>query len=333
MLMKQLNKIYQSFMPLFKGYHIIIVPKDKARTRTFKVSGFSLKVLMVSVVLSVPLFLVSVLSTIHYQNRLITLKRANYENQKLLENKKELIIKLSAVEKSLTQMDDNVNRLGHVLDIDPQGMQTGLGPVYDIDSYVDDDKNPSFDKVEIDTETLVKEWLEQNGEITTGKFHKKLVDLQSQSDYLSKRIESLFEQNKEKIRFVSATPTVLPVAGWVTSEFGMRVHPLSHRFRMHYGMDIASPKGTPIKAPADGMVVYAGVSSGYGNVVVIDHGYGISSLMAHASKLDVKIGQQISRGEVVALVGSTGAASGNHLHYEIRVDGIPTDPMTFVAQQ
>lgn len=333
MLMKRLDKVLQILMPLFKGYHIIIVPKDKSRTRTFKVSGFSLKVLIVSVVLSVPLFLVSVLSTIHYQNKLIALKRANYENQKLWENKKELVLKFAAMEKSLTQMDESINHLGQVLDIDPQGLQMGLGPVYDIDEYVDDEHGGVMNPPTIDTNTLVREWLEQNGEITSGRFYKKLMDLESQTAYLNKRIESLFEQNKEKIRFVNATPSLLPVEGWVTSEYGMRIHPLSRRFRMHYGMDIASPYGTPIKTPADGVVIYAGTSGGYGNVVVIDHGYGISSLLGHTSKIDAKLGQKVARGDVVAYVGSTGAASGNHLHYEIRVDGIPADPTSFVAQQ
>lgn len=333
MFMKHLDKILQAFMPLFKGYHIILVPKDKSRTRTFKVSGFSLKVLVVSVVLSVPLFLISVLSTIHYQNKLIALKRANYENQQLWENKKELVLKFAAMEKGLSQMDESLNHLGQVLDIDPQGLQMGLGPVYDIDEYVDDEHGSLMEQAAVDTDRLVKEWLEQNGEITSGRFYKKLMDLQSQTAYLNKRIESLFEQNKEKIRFVNATPSLLPVEGWVTSEYGMRIHPLSRRFRMHYGMDIASPYGTPIKTPADGVVIYTGNSGGYGNVVVIDHGYGISSLLGHASKIDAKLGQKVARGDVVAYVGSTGAASGNHLHYEIRVDGIPADPMSFVAQQ
>lgn len=320
-------------MALFKDYHIILVPKDTARTRTFKVSGFSLKVLIVSVVFSVPLFLVSVLSTIHYQNKLITLKRANYENQKLWEHKKEMVLKLAALEKSLSQVDEGVNHLTEVLDIDPQGLKMGLGPVYDIDEYIEGESLDLDAEPAVDTDILVKEWLEQNGEITSGRFHKKLMDINSQTVYLNKRIESLFEQNKEKIRFVNATPSILPVEGWVTSEFGMRVHPLSRRYRMHYGLDIASPHGTPVKTPADGVVVFAGASGGYGRAVVIDHGYGVSSLMAHASRIDVELGQKVSRGDVVAAVGSTGAASGAHLHYEIRVDGIPSDPMAFLAGQ
>lgn len=333
MVMERLKQAYRAFMSLFQGYHIIVVPKNKERTRAFQVSGFSLKVLIVSVVLSVPLFLISLLSTIHYQNKLVSLKRANYENQKLWENKKELVLKLASLEKGLTQMDESVNHLGQVLDIDPQGLKMGLGPVYDIEEYVDEDGDGPLSVPSVDTDLLVKEWLEQNGEITTGRFDKKVMDLQSQTQFLSKRIESLFEQNKEKIRFVNASPSVLPVKGWVTSEFGMRIHPLSRRYRMHYGIDIASPHGTPIKSPADGVVAYAGSSGGYGRVVVIDHGYGIASLLAHTSRVDVVPGQKVARGDVVAAVGSSGAATGAHLHYEIRVDGIPSDPFQFVAQQ
>ena len=124
----------------------------------------------------------------------------------------------------------------------------------------------------------------------------------------------------------------MPVNGWVTSDFGGRRSPYSGVYKMHYGIDIASPMGTPVQAPADGKVVFAESKGGYGRMVVIDHGYGVQTLYGHASKIFVDNGQKIKRGDEIALVGSTGASTGPHLHYEIHVDGIPADPLNFIME-
>lgn len=332
-MVKYLDKPYRYLMSLFKGYHIIVVPKEKGDTKTFKVSGFSLKVLVMSVVLSVPLFLVSLLTTIHYQNKLVSLKRDTYENHKLIQHKKELIAEVAKLEKKLETMDGNLEQISKVMDVDLESMKAGVGPVSDLDLYLPEDEviHP-LDSLQVDSETLIDEWIENNGDLSVDKFSNKLASIKKQSSYLNKKIKSLFEQNKDKIRFVNSSPSAMPVSGWVTSEFGMRKHPISRRMRMHQGMDIASPYGSPIKAPADALVVYAGYHGGHGRVVVLDHGYGITTMYAHASALEVSIGDQVRRGDVIAKVGSSGASTGPHLHYEVRVDGIPTDPMAFIQE-
>ena len=96
------------------------------------------------------------------------------------------------------------------------------------------------------------------------------------------------------------------------------------------GIDVTAPSGTPIEAPAGGRVTLAGWQAGYGNVVTVDHGYGIETKFAHASKLLVRRGQRVERGQNIALVGNTGLATGPHLHYEIIVNGKPVDPLTYV---
>lgn len=101
---------------------------------------------------------------------------------------------------------------------------------------------------------------------------------------------------------------------------------------MHNGVDIAAPIGTPIIAPSDGVVIYAGPKGGYGRAVIIDHGYGIQTLYGHTSQLFVSEGDHVSRGEKIAAVGSTGASTGPHLHYEVHVDGIPTNPMNYILK-
>ncbi len=117
-----------------------------------------------------------------------------------------------------------------------------------------------------------------------------------------------------------------PVDGRVSSPFGSRVHPISGQERMHDGLDLAAPTGTPIRAARAGEVVFAGEKGGYGNAVVLEHRDGTTSLYGHASVLRVEAGQSVRAGEIVAEVGSTGHSTGPHLHFEVRRDGEPIDP-------
>lgn len=115
--------------------------------------------------------------------------------------------------------------------------------------------------------------------------------------------------------------------GRVTSDYGMRIHPISGKYKMHTGIDFGgNPAGTPVLASADGIVITAGWLSGYGYTVIIDHGNKISTLYAHNSKLYVKAGEEVQRGQKIAAVGSTGNSTGPHIHFEVRVDGEHTDP-------
>jgi murein DD-endopeptidase MepM/ murein hydrolase activator NlpD len=117
-----------------------------------------------------------------------------------------------------------------------------------------------------------------------------------------------------------------PVEGPITSEFGMRMHPILKVRKMHTGIDIAAPHGTPIHAAADGRVVKAEYVRGYGNCVIIDHGGGVATLYAHCSAFHVVVGQFVKQRDVIADVGSTGLATGPHVHFELRVNGKPVKP-------
>ena len=133
---------------------------------------------------------------------------------------------------------------------------------------------------------------------------------------------------------LAATPSIMPTQGWLTSAFSsMRAHPILHIARPHEGIDVTAPMGTPIEAPAAGVVIETGWESGYGNTVSIDHGYGIVTKFAHTSKILVREGQRVSRGQRIALVGNSGLATGPHLHYEVHVNGRPVDPLKYVLPE
>lgn len=123
----------------------------------------------------------------------------------------------------------------------------------------------------------------------------------------------------------SAAGLIWPVSGVLTSTYGMRWG------RMHEGIDIGAPSGTPIYAAAGGTVNYAGWEGGYGNLIVIDHGNGLATAYGHQSQLAVSSGQTVARGQVIGYVGSTGHSTGPHLHFEVRVNGSPTDPLAYLS--
>lgn len=131
-----------------------------------------------------------------------------------------------------------------------------------------------------------------------------------------------------------AMPSIMPTSGWLTSAFAsMREHPILHYARPHEGIDVQAPLGAPIQSPGAGVVISTGWETGYGNTVEIDHGYGITTKFAHCSKILVRQGQRVKRGDLIAEVGNTGLATGPHLHYEVHVHGQPVDPLRYVLPQ
>jgi murein DD-endopeptidase MepM/ murein hydrolase activator NlpD len=129
-----------------------------------------------------------------------------------------------------------------------------------------------------------------------------------------------------------SAPSLWPARGWLTSEFGVRVDPYSAERAMHRGVDIATPHGAAVIAPSDGLVVFSGVEGSYGKVLVIDHGWGLKTRYGHLSEVLVSPGERVKRGARVALVGNTGRSTGPHLHYEVRVNGIPENPARFFTE-
>lgn len=165
----------------------------------------------------------------------------------------------------------------------------------------------------------------------------ELTDIQRQIDQIRQAID-LRRESQEEIRgflidqrsLLSAKPRGWPTRGWMTSGFGMRNSPFSGAVKMHEGLDIAARIGTPIYASADGIVSQSGYEEGYGKLVAVDHGYGYKTFYAHTSKIYVKVGQRVKRGDLIAAVGNTGSSTGAHLHYEVRLNGVPLNPKKFL---
>lgn len=146
--------------------------------------------------------------------------------------------------------------------------------------------------------------------------------LQSVTEYLTKQKDRL-----------TATPAVWPTEGHVTSRFGPRTSPFTGQPQHHTGVDIAAPPGTPIRAPADGVVTFVGTLPGYGHAIVLTHGFGFKTFYGHNQRNQVGKGQTVKRGQVIALVGSTGYSTGAHLHYEVLLNDQPHDPLKYIVDE
>jgi murein DD-endopeptidase MepM/ murein hydrolase activator NlpD len=159
---------------------------------------------------------------------------------------------------------------------------------------------------------------------------KTLDNLLSRSRLQKESFNNIVQYLDEKKFLREHTPSIIPVQGWFMSGFGYRIDPFTGQVKMHEGLDIAAPPGTPIIAPADGSVKFAGERRGFGLTLEIDHGYGYTTLYGHCQRIDVEEGNRVTRGDVVARVGSTGKSTGPHLHYEVRVSQIPVNPIHYI---
>jgi murein DD-endopeptidase MepM/ murein hydrolase activator NlpD len=167
---------------------------------------------------------------------------------------------------------------------------------------------------------------------------EEIGDLLAYNEDLQRKLDSIFESinneennNYEILEQLPADSGFLrPVNGTITDTFGGRINPVTGVPGNHNGIDYANSTGTPILATKNGVVTYSGWIEGYGNTIILDHGEGIQSLYGHAESLAVSVGQAICQGDVVAYVGSTGMSTGPHLHFEIRINGIPVDPFIYI---
>jgi murein DD-endopeptidase MepM/ murein hydrolase activator NlpD len=149
---------------------------------------------------------------------------------------------------------------------------------------------------------------------------------------IEERLASVRSGVERRQALASATPSIWPVTGWLSSGYGNRKDPFSGGADFHPGLDISANHGRPVQATADGSVTSATDGGNYGNLVVIDHGFGIVTRYGHLSRFAVMNGQRVHRGEVIGYVGSTGRSTSAHLHYEILVNGRLTNPLSLLAK-
>ena len=162
------------------------------------------------------------------------------------------------------------------------------------------------------------------------EIHKQAQQLDIASIRQREGFESLFNFLQDQRNLLSSTPAIRPTKGWVTSGFGYRISPFTGLREFHKGLDIATRRGMPIIATADGIISFIGNSGLLGKVIVIDHGHGIVTRYGHVEKVITKRGQAVKRGDNIAHIGVSGRTTGPHVHYEVRLKGIPVDPSKYI---
>jgi murein DD-endopeptidase MepM/ murein hydrolase activator NlpD len=165
-----------------------------------------------------------------------------------------------------------------------------------------------------------------NPEDTFGLLRTLLEGLESRLNVVQRNVE-------RRNALASATPSIWPAHGWLTSTMGRRADPMTGGADYHPGLDIAGDRGQAVYATADGTVTHAGRQGAYGNLIVIDHGFGLQTRYGHLSGFEVRQGEKVQRGDLIGRLGATGRATGNHLHYEVLANGRLLNPLKLLTQQ
>lgn len=328
-----------------KTYTILVASNRHGETFRFSIRASWLKALALVAFAGL---LLATAATLDYMGLLLT---ANENRVLVSENstlKKQFQVaeeKLSSLEASLDRIQNFTKKLNLITNIEDEertlkltmnsgpksgasdGAQTGVTRLPSSEFMI---RDPQV------SETPFTD--EKNGELgisrDTSRDYSSLsvrVDRALRNSQLREQgVLQLWDSLSERQSLLLATPSIKPTRGWFTSRFGYRVDPFTNRSELHAGLDMAAPPGTPVYAPADGVISYVGYEAGYGKLVSIDHGYGVITRYGHNSRVFVEQGQKVHRWDVISAVGTTGRSTGAHLHYEVRIHGIPVDPMNYI---
>jgi murein DD-endopeptidase MepM/ murein hydrolase activator NlpD len=155
--------------------------------------------------------------------------------------------------------------------------------------------------------------------------------IQSATFFQEKSFIKLLNALEERREILACTPSIRPTKGWYSSPFGRRVSPFTGRREFHKGVDIANHAGTKIMASAKGIITYSGRKGGYGRMIIVDHGHGMETRYAHMERLFKNEGDIVKRGDIIGTMGNTGRSTGPHLHYEVRLNGVPINPTNYIV--
>jgi murein DD-endopeptidase MepM/ murein hydrolase activator NlpD len=303
-----------------RSYTILVVPDRSAQTRKFRVQK---KLIVRTLTAFGVLLLAGVGMVIHYfyvVGQVVENRVLREENAQLRTQVKVIHEKVASVTQTLDRVERFDQKLRALTQLNDPERNLAVGPLPAAD-HLEGEEAP--DEV-IGNHSAIPE------DVTF--LPSKLDSLSSEASRQEESIQELTRYFEDQKNLLASTPSLWPVRGWVTSAFGVRLDPYTAERTMHCGLDIANAAGTPVLSPSDGVVIFDGTEGGYGNVLVLDHGYGVRTRYGHLAKIFVKLGDHVKRGQKVAAIGNTGRSTGPHLHYEVRVNGIPEDPRKFILE-
>ncbi len=282
---------------------VIIVPHSKADFIKFSFSSRTFVIVASVALVAVILSVVAVSFTGSAVDRRADVSRLESENLELARVNQDLESTITAVQQRLDEFEERTSRLALAA-----GMVAENG-----------------DRMVLDSRASV---------VNAGGPYTRLpgdVDtLRLQGDTIADQLLELEQTMDDQELKFSSTPTIAPVIGVITDGFGSRTDPFTGRRAHHNGLDLSARRGTPIMAPADGVVVFAGRKGGMGRMVRISHGFGYQTVYGHLDSIQVEPGQDVHRGEHIGQLGNTGRSTGPHLHYEVIKDGRTVNPLYYI---
>ena len=288
-------------------YTVIVVPHAKARFRKIQVPLKLARWVMGGATVSA---LVLAGGLVHYTRiaaEVYELRRLRAENQVLTQKTREYEQNAGKLQAKVEQLHSIVSKLGIMAGLDHALPDTNIGGEGGVASFETVPPGSAFPHSLTEMDLSVS----------------ALTDK-------STRLEAFYRDQK---LLLSSTPSIWPVRGYLSATFGKRLDPFTGRPDFHPGIDISTPIGTKVVAPADGIVLSTALSGGYGNAIIIDHGYGVVSRYGHLDSYNVRPGQKVHRGDVIGFVGNTGRSTGPHLHYEVCVREQAQNPIHFILDE
>jgi murein DD-endopeptidase MepM/ murein hydrolase activator NlpD len=297
---------------LFGKFHIVIFREKRGSTRKLQLRGWML--------LGIGLVLVGLLAgnamLLMHMGSSGTLERSlNFTERSANEQKSQLLNlsqKLVTLQKDVSRIRDFDSKLRVMINLEQENTMSVAGK-----------GGPGQD--------LAKGYLPiYRQELLARKMNEFLRQLSVEARLEEVRQQEIIQRLRANKDVLESTPSVWPAGGWVTSGFGWRSSPFTAKKEFHKGLDVSAPSGTPIYAPSRGVVSFIERDAGYGLVLNLSHGAGLVTRYAHLQRVNVKMGQVVQRGEVVAFMGDSGRSTGPHLHYEVRIGGVPVNPMRYI---
>ena len=280
---------------------IIFVPHARAKFRKVRISHrtlFSAVSLITSSLCLSTFFSVQYFASISRTHELARLK---HENRDLQQANQQFSKSIDSLRTQLRSVEEKTRKLAIIAGVNPldEGSQGGVGGV-------------------------------RQSEDLASPYRDELDKMAFRSRRVESDLSILEQRLLAQYQLLSSTPSIAPVRGILTDGFGGRSDPFTGEAASHAAIDVSSAAGQPVRAPADGIVVKSEWANGYGNVIYLSHGYGYSTRYGHLSGYNVKAGQRVKRGDVIGFVGSTGRSTGPHLHYEVRINGNPVNPLEYI---
>lgn len=309
-----------------KVYTIMVVPEDSAQIRRFKIAHRTILKAALAGILLLGTLCFGVVNYIFIMNQ-------STENRALKNDNVLLHTRLRLAQDEINRVDDQLERIGQfaqrlraITQLNDPDRKLALGPL-----TKEREEQPQVLYVPGERIEFEDEMMDSN--VALGLIDAALEEVDEEAAIQERNMRELSDFFTQDASLLASMPSIRPNSSMLTTSlFGPRTDPYTNRKVMHKGIDIAAEHGSDVNVTGDGVVVFAGNRGGYGKSLVVDHGFGFQTHYTHLSSYQVFVGQSVKRGQSIGSVGNTGRSTGPHLHYEVRLNGVPQDPLRYIIE-